>query len=501
MSNGRLYKFVLAAVAVVLLLVSSTMQSRMNVARAELGLTTLPPLKNAPPLLAFTTVALGGFRGLIANALWLRAGEMQDADKYYDMVQLADWITALEPHFSQVWTYQAWNMAYNISVKFKDPEDRWHWLRRGIVLLRDRGIPLNPDTAMMYRELSWLYQHKMGQNLDDAHLTYKMRWAEEMQKMVGGRVDYEALEHPKTEAEKQRARMLREDYKLDPEVMKFVDKEYGPFDWRLPDAHAVYWAELFRQHSKKSTDDMDFLRRSIFQSMRMACFRGALSPAVTNVTDRNFMLWPNLDLFPRVNAAYESMIKENPTNNFQNAHRNDLKEVIPLLYINGRIAEATKWFNYLKDTYTNAFVGRQANLTLKDFVLGTVATDNEETDQNRVIGNLRGLFVMECQCLIRDNDDDAVNYRNLAKDVYEHYFKKIGAVSVNRLTLPSLDEIQRGTLIELLDPQNSPLDPLAQKLLMTKLGLKERPLPDPKLNAPSSTAPPPRTKQGATTPQ
>jgi hypothetical protein len=36
-------------------------------------------------------VALGGFRGLIVNALWIRASEMQDEDKFFEMAQLADW--------------------------------------------------------------------------------------------------------------------------------------------------------------------------------------------------------------------------------------------------------------------------------------------------------------------------------------------------------------------------------------------------------------------------
>src|ERR1700728_2505905 len=132
MTRSKIYKISLVAVTVLLFCVSSQMQNWLNKDREELGLPRLPPLKNAPPLLAFTTVALGGFRGLIANALWMRANDLQQDDKVYEMVQLADWITALEPHFTQVWTMQAWNMAYNISVKFKDPEDRWHWLERGI---------------------------------------------------------------------------------------------------------------------------------------------------------------------------------------------------------------------------------------------------------------------------------------------------------------------------------------------------------------------------------
>src|SRR5271155_5531171 len=108
----RIYKASLVAMAVLLLCVSAQMQSLLNVERADLGLTRLTPLENAPPVLAFTSVALGGFRGLIANMLWIRANDLQNDDKYFEMVQLADWITELEPHFVAVWTVQAWNMAY-----------------------------------------------------------------------------------------------------------------------------------------------------------------------------------------------------------------------------------------------------------------------------------------------------------------------------------------------------------------------------------------------------
>jgi len=50
----------------------------------------------------------------------MRATDLQDEDKFFEMAQLAEWITKLEPHFVHVWLVQAWNMAYNISVKFKE---------------------------------------------------------------------------------------------------------------------------------------------------------------------------------------------------------------------------------------------------------------------------------------------------------------------------------------------------------------------------------------------
>src|SRR5437868_4875803 len=115
---SRAYKIALASVAVLLFVTVFYSQRYLNTQREVLGLTRIAPLENAPPMLEFTTKALGGFRGLIANALWIRATELQDEGKFFEMVQLADWITKLEPHMAQVWAHQAWNMAYNISVKF-----------------------------------------------------------------------------------------------------------------------------------------------------------------------------------------------------------------------------------------------------------------------------------------------------------------------------------------------------------------------------------------------
>src|SRR6266545_746942 len=106
--STRLKKPLLLLLAAALLAGISRVQLALNRDRDRLGLTRVAPLDNAPPVLAFTTVALGGFRGLIVNALWIRASEMQDEDKFFEMAQLADWITKLEPHYAQVWLVQGW---------------------------------------------------------------------------------------------------------------------------------------------------------------------------------------------------------------------------------------------------------------------------------------------------------------------------------------------------------------------------------------------------------
>src|SRR5215467_7601237 len=207
----RLKKVLLLALAALLLVGVSRLQESLNSDRDQLGLTRVQPLDNAPPVLAFTTVALGGFRGLISNALWIRAGDLQDEDKFFEMAQLANWITVLEPHYVQVWLVQSWNMAYDISVKFKDFSDRWRWVKRGIELLRDEGLRYNPNETLIYRELAWFYQHKMGANMDDANMYYKQQWANEMAKVFDKRTpNLVELIHPQTPEQKERARLLRE---------------------------------------------------------------------------------------------------------------------------------------------------------------------------------------------------------------------------------------------------------------------------------------------------
>ncbi len=87
--RDRPLKWFLAVLLILGLIGASFSQHSLNLDRERMGLTRSAPLDNAPPVLAFTTVALGGFRGLIANALWIRMDELQQEGKYFEMVQLA----------------------------------------------------------------------------------------------------------------------------------------------------------------------------------------------------------------------------------------------------------------------------------------------------------------------------------------------------------------------------------------------------------------------------
>lgn len=137
-----------------------------------------------PPEVALG-IAIGAFRGLFVNMLWMRANERKNEGRYYDAVDLARTITRLQPRFPRVWAFHAWNLAYNISVATNTQGERWNWVNQGIRLLREEGIPKNPNELLLYKELAWLFLHKVQGVMDDANGYYKRRFAEEWTAVMG----------------------------------------------------------------------------------------------------------------------------------------------------------------------------------------------------------------------------------------------------------------------------------------------------------------------------
>jgi len=464
----------LLAGMVALFVLSGFAQNFLNREREAMSLTRIAPLENAPPLLAFTTKALGGFRGLISNALWIRMAELQEEGKYFEMVQLADWITKLQPNLAGVWIHQAWNMAYNISIKFNSAEDRWMWVSRGLELMRDEGLKYNPNEPLLYREIGWFYQHKIGHYLDDAHMAFKAYLARDMSELFGGmnRPDFEALQHPKTDEEKERARLLREKFKLDPAFMEKVDKEYGPLEWRLPEAHAIYWSALGLEKTKGETakkDDFVRLRRVIFQSMQMAFHRGRLLDP--SKTGRRFLFGPNLEIIPRTSETYLEMmaLEPNMADNIANAHKNFLRSAVYFLYSHNRVKDATSWFQVMTNRYSNA---AEPGMDVHDFALAKVAEDIGETDPNRIRALLEGLTERMYTNYALGEEDQAEADRLFIEGVWKRFMSEIGTHKSTevRMGLPDLVQIRTNVLANILSSEFQ-LDPVLAAQLRTRMNI------------------------------
>lgn len=216
-----------------------------------------------PADVAFTMIALGGFRGLAADWLWSRASDLQDEGNYFELAQLSEWIARLQPHSPGIRAYHAWNLAYNLSAMAEGPEAKWRWVREGVRLLEEEGMRECPGSAVLHRELAWLFLHKIGGGDDEAGGYYRERWAEEAARRGG------ACPFPDEAAWR--------------EVCgRFPGLEPG--DAR---SAAIYWAWTGLPFAKKRGEDVA-LRREIYQSLFLLVAEGRrelAGPAAAFVRD------------------------------------------------------------------------------------------------------------------------------------------------------------------------------------------------------------------------
>ena len=203
---------------------------------------------SAPAMTEGALAAFGGLRSVVAEVVWFRADRLQDEGRYVELAQLASTLAYLEPHTPEVWSYAAWNLAYNISIMMPTPEDRWRWVHAAIRLLRDKGLAVNPRSAELYRELAWLFELKLGADLDTASGTYRAKWREIVE-------DVER-------------RGAWEEIGMDAAAVGEVKRNYGMDDAADPAFSAVYWAHAGRAVATRR-DDVAFLDEIIRQSRRI----------------------------------------------------------------------------------------------------------------------------------------------------------------------------------------------------------------------------------------
>ena len=421
-----------------------------------------------PPQVALG-IAMGAFRGIFVNILWLEANAAKEDGRFYESIELATMITKLQPRLPQVWTFHAWNMAYNISVTTHTPEERWQWVQAGINILRKEGLRYNPNNMHMHKELGWMFLHKVAGYTDDANQHYKRRFAYQWHNIMGpaptidpdhrqrrevielyagwvqrivdapksrgqlrqqnpvadeiarefesrfktnsrlgsnttldeeflGRyqLDRELIKAGKTWIiEKQsgpktklmhelrqqfenpqdwedlanylRKHLLQDEYNMEPVRMVQQIKMFGPIDWRLPAAHALYWSsrgtDVGRMEvSTQNRSSMDFLNafRIVMQSVQELWRHGDLYFNYLDVHLGRAAYYqgvPNVYFVPSYGAMLERVVNESgiyeqdhkPFRQYSIGYENFLRDAVRFFYRRGDTASANFWFDKLRN--------------------------------------------------------------------------------------------------------------------------------------------------------
>lgn len=479
-------------------------------------------LSAVPPEVALANIALGGLNGLLVDFLWLRAGEQQEQGRYFEMVQTAQWIAALQPQMGKLYDFQAWNMAFNISAEFDDAGDRWRWIERGLRLLTEDGLVNDPNDPQVDLSLATIITGKVADYLDRDHYVYKRIWADEWSWILGGaRPDLDLLNGALTRAEldadpqvqalldaahavgcelpdqawlythpgakppaeiskvlnhpahadalaKVLATARRERlcglWHLTTTRIAAIDAEYGPFDWRSGQAHGVYWAAEAirksggREHSKQAA-------RVLYQTLWSAFQRGRLiyQPG----TDLIFPT-PDLRLLPRVEAEYGKMLTLFPGDpNLVRSHQLFLEDTVLALFTFNRQREAEQQYAKLQRLYPEAKDYQQPFGPYVIAAIGGLAGG----DVTEVTRTVVGMLTTAWQWYALGDDAQAAGTERLARLIAQRYRETAG--DDPSAALPPFSALRQAAL-ELGLKQTLP-EPLRESLRarLTQVGGKE----------------------------
>jgi len=116
--------------------------------------------------------ALGGFRAIVANFLWISVTKAWQDQSWTRVRTLADLAVTLQPRVPFFWENGAWHLAWNASVSVvkyaedgksqerKEYESR-QWINAGIDML-ERGIRANPEKHGLYTRMAELYWQRLN---------------------------------------------------------------------------------------------------------------------------------------------------------------------------------------------------------------------------------------------------------------------------------------------------------------------------------------------------
>jgi len=268
------------------------------------------------------SAALGVFRAVAIDFLWLRAIHLQQSRNYFEAAALASFITSLQPRLPEIWNFQANNLAYNIPPAFP-PAERFLWVRRGIVLLRDGALVFNPEAPAVYRDLARVFQHKIGLDFDDAGYLYRSELAQLFDLDPGS----------------PEARARYGEWRLEPEFIGRVEATHGAeLDFRTAEAHGLYWAERGLRLEPEAEASWAFaqLRDVAGASIRQLSSGGC--PVRAPLRARYAFL-PDVRFIPAADEVFQQDLSRHATR-LEELYQQFLRRTIAYLFLAGQVEEA-----------------------------------------------------------------------------------------------------------------------------------------------------------------
>ncbi len=300
-----------------------------------------------------------------------------------------------------------------------------------------------------------------------------------------------------------KAWQLRKAWKLDPVLMRQINKTYGPIDWsdpnmhlpmdwRHPDCHAIYWAVKGLQIAAKEQDrEIDTSEvntdrivahslQNLFRNGKIFIYELSLPASSQDISQepqtqifKEVFLRPDLRLFEPYNNSVLAILKkykdagdQGRYETLQNGHRNMLINALLSFYQAGHRRKAQNIYSQLRKLYP-----------LEEFKVGL-----EEYAKKRFVEELQTIGINDAKeqiiLLLRESyylyairDDNASAGREkMAEEIYNYYQSKYS--DENRIDLPDFKLLRYFALFDFLNDQQYP--PYLRQSLLSRIKI-ERP--------------------------
>ncbi|MBN1393730.1 MAG: hypothetical protein JW959_01680 [Pirellulales bacterium] len=129
------------------------LRKKHDLSQAEIG--------EIDPTSVSVKLATLGLRGVAANILWTKAIDYRMKKDWANFGATLNQIIKLQPNFINVWSNQAWNLSYNISVEFDDFRERYRWVIKGLEFL-EGGLKYNLKEPKLRWDMGWIISQKIG---------------------------------------------------------------------------------------------------------------------------------------------------------------------------------------------------------------------------------------------------------------------------------------------------------------------------------------------------
>jgi hypothetical protein len=158
-----------------------------------------------------------------------------------------------------------------------------------------------------------------------------------------------------------RKKVLREDYNMDPEIMYEFTRDYGPLDWRHPQAHAFYWGRLGSERGGKRYEAREDLHKVLnndritIQAMQALARSGLMSVDPFSGANPGRLADPrwikSIDQYFR--GLYDKHYggRGGGVDSFTHFHENFMKQAVREFWRAGEYEDAKEIYTYLNSLY------------------------------------------------------------------------------------------------------------------------------------------------------